>query len=274
MQTRRLIAICAVAAAVSLVAAAPAPSPPPPPAAPARVWVGVFLGDAVDGGVQILEVVPGGPAAKAGLTSGDLVIRIDGKDVAEEGDLSRALARHAPGETVGVTILRAGETKDKQLVLGTAPRRPYPSIPAVPPVPEEPGRAVEVLGIEVGEIPSDLRTHLGGPADAGLLVVKVSPDGVSAKALRVGDLLVSAGGKTLATEEDLDHAVLDRSSGPMTVAGRRSKAPFSADVTLRLKSPEQRAREARARLLEATIRQLEAQLSELKRQLATLTDAP
>jgi len=60
----------------------------------------------------------------------------------------------------------------------------------------------------------------------------------------------------------------------VTVAGRRSKAPFSADVTLRLKSPEQRAREARARMLEATIRQLEAQLSELKRQLKTLTDAP
>jgi len=162
MLARNLLAIFTVLAGLSASAAAPpeAPAAPQPPVAPAaptgRVWVGVFLGDEVDGGVQILEVVPGGPAAKAGLTSGDIVIRIDGKDVAEEKDLSRALSRHAPGETVGLTILRGGETKNKDLVLGTLPRRATVSLPAVPPAPmvlEEPGRAVEILGIEVGEIP-------------------------------------------------------------------------------------------------------------------------
>jgi serine protease Do len=245
------------------------------------VWVGVFFGDAVDGGVQILEVVPDGPAARAGLASGDLVIRIDGNDVAERGDLSRVLERHAPGETVGVTILRDGETEDRKLVLGSQPRKvwsiPAPRVPPVPPLPPgrgEPATAAELLGIEVGEIPAELRRHLGGPADAGLLVVKVAPEGIAAKALQVGDLLVSAGGRPVATEADLNGAVLERSSGPMTIGGRRSKEAFKADVTLRLKSPEQRAREARARMLEGTIRQLEAQLVELKRQLAALSAAP
>jgi serine protease Do len=240
------------------------------------VWVGVFLGDAVDGGVQVLEVVPGGPAAKAGIVSGDLVIRIDGKDVAEEKDLSKTLARHAPGESVRLTILRGGETKDKTLVLAPSPQvtRVLPLPPPPPAVVEEPDSAVELLGIEVGEIPAELRTHLGGPPDAGLLVVKVAPDGIAAKALRVGDLLVSAGGKPVATEADLDRAVLERSSGPMTVAGRRSKDAFSSSIELHLKSPEQRQREARARMLESTIRRLESQLARLKQELAALTDAP
>ncbi|HJQ98162.1 MAG TPA: PDZ domain-containing protein [Candidatus Polarisedimenticolaceae bacterium] len=282
MRPRNVIAIFTVVAGLSASAAPPeAPAAPQAPAAPAtptgRVWLGVFLGDEVDGGVQILEIVPGGPAAKAGLNSGDIVIRIDGKDVAQEADLTKVLKRHAPGETVGLTILRGGETKNKDLVLGTLPRRATVSLPAVPPVPlvlEEPGRAVDILGIEVGEIPPELRTHLGGPADAGLLVVKVAADGVSAKALKVGDLLVSAGGTPVASEADLDRVVFDRSSGPMTVAGRRSKAPFSAEIELRVKSREQRDREARARMLEMRIRQMESQLDELRRQLRDVTGAP
>ena len=238
MRPRNLLAIFTVVAGLSASAAPPeTPAAAPPPTG--RVWVGVFLGDEVDGGVQILEVVPGGPAAKAGLSSGDIVIRIDGKDVAQERDLSRALSRHAPGETVGLTILRGGETTSKELVLGTPPQRPKVPLPPLPPAPldvQESGRAAEVLGVEVGEIPAELRTHMGGPADAGLLVGKVGADGISAKALKVGDLLVSVGGAPVATEEDLDRVVFDRSSGPMTVAGRRSKAPFSALIRPRYTS--------------------------------------
>jgi S1-C subfamily serine protease len=254
-------------------AAGPAPAPVPEPSS-SRVWVGVFFGDAVDGGVQIIEVVPQGPAAKAGLTSGDLVIRIDGKDVTDRRDLSRALEGHAPGDTVGVTILREGEAKETKVVLGSSPRTPWPPVPPVPPVPVEPTSAADLLGISIQEIPEDLRKALGGPADAGLLVMRVDPEGISSKALKPGDLLTSIGGKPVATEAGLDRAVLNRSSGPVALAGRRSKASFTSEVSLRLKSPEQRAREERARALENTIRQLEGRLVELKRQLAQLSETP
>ena len=257
-------------------AAEPAPPPAPKPApraAPSPTWFGVFLGDAVDGGVQILEVVADGPAANAGIVSGDLVIRVDGKDVADRRDLSRAFDGHAPGDTVGVTILREGEPKDVKVVLGT-PRRIVYQIPPVPPTPEEPTSASVLLGIAVEAVPEELRKHLGGPADAGLLVLRVKPDGLSSKALRAGDLLVSVGGKPVASEADLDRVVLRRSSGPVALQGRRSKEPFTSEVSLQLKSPEQRQREARARALEDTIRRLETQLVELKRQLAALSDSP
>jgi serine protease Do len=236
----------------------------------------VFLGDAVDGGVQILEVLPDGPAAKAGITSGDLVIRIDGKDVADRRDLSRAFDRHAPGDTVNVTILREGESRDLKVVLGTPRTIVTPLQPRVrvAPMPDEPTSAAALLGIGVEAVPEELRRHLGGPADAGLLVLRVAPDGLSAKALRAGDLLVSVGGKPIATEADLDRVVLDRSSGPVALVGRRSKEAFTSEVSLRLKSPEQRRREARARAIEDAIRQLEERLIELKRELESLSVAP
>ena len=271
-----------LAASVSW-AAGPAPTPAPKtplPPRPGPAWIGVFLGDAVDGGVRILEVVDEGPAAKAGLTSGDLVIRVDGKDIADRGDLSRALDRHAPGDTLQITILRAGESRDMKVLLG-APRTPvYTPMPPVRvkvpevPMPVEPTSAATLLGIGVEAVPEELRTHLGGPADAGLLVLRVAPDGLSAKALRAGDLLVSVGGKPIATEADLDRVVLARSSGPVALVGRRSKAAFTSEVSLLLRSPEQRRRESRARALEDAIRQLEERLLELKRELKSLSDSP
>ena len=256
-------------------AAGETPAPAPAPAPSSRSWLGVWLEDAVDGGVQIIEVVPNGPAAKAGLTSGDLVIRIGKKDVADRNELSHALEGLPPGTPVAVTILRKGESKETQLVLGTArPPGVIAPVPPVAPVPREPASAALVLGIGVGEIPEELRKHLGGPANAGLLVVRVTPDGISGKALKAGDLLVSVGGTAVATEADLDRAVLSRSSGPVALAGRRAKEPFTSEVALRLKSPEQRAREARKMAIEDSIRQLERRLSELKRQLDDLSDVP
>ena len=59
------------------------------PTGPSRAWVG-FYPQAIDGGVAITGVVPGGPADKAGLTRGDLLLSVDGTAV---GSLARALQR-------------------------------------------------------------------------------------------------------------------------------------------------------------------------------------
>jgi serine protease Do len=70
-----------------------------------RAWVG-FFPQAFDGGVIITGVVEGGPADRAGITRGDLVLSLDGQTVSSLRELYGALWRKAPGESVGLQILR------------------------------------------------------------------------------------------------------------------------------------------------------------------------
>jgi S1-C subfamily serine protease len=91
--------------------------------------------DTTFGGL-LAEVVPGGPAEKAGLkggdkevkfqagqysTGGDVILQVDGQDVVAPDDLARLVATKKPGETVTMTILRDGEKKQVEVTLGKRP---------------------------------------------------------------------------------------------------------------------------------------------------------
>jgi S1-C subfamily serine protease len=86
-------------------------------------------------GAYVLDVVPGGPADKAGLKAGsqatqvaglyaggDLIIRVDNVDVLEFSDLlSYLMLNKNPGETMDMVILRNGEEKTITITLGKRP---------------------------------------------------------------------------------------------------------------------------------------------------------
>jgi S1-C subfamily serine protease len=91
--------------------------------------------DTTFGGL-LAEVVPGGPAEKAGLkggdkevkfqagqysTGGDVILRVEGGDVVTPNDLARLIASKKPGEKVTLTILRDGEKKQVEVTLGKRP---------------------------------------------------------------------------------------------------------------------------------------------------------
>ncbi|HEU4870650.1 MAG TPA: PDZ domain-containing protein [Pyrinomonadaceae bacterium] len=59
--------------------------------------------------------LPGGPADKAGLVGGDVIINFDGQPVMSEDDMEKVLARTPPGKTVEVVYLRDGESHTTQL---------------------------------------------------------------------------------------------------------------------------------------------------------------
>ncbi len=67
------------------------------------------------------------------------------------------------------------------------------------------------LGVQLTETTPELREHLGGSAEAGVLVSKVMPDTPAARAgIKVGDLILSAGGKTVGTSSELVLALADQ----------------------------------------------------------------
>jgi S1-C subfamily serine protease len=97
-------------------------------------WLGV-IGQTVDEqvatelelpvkqGALVSDVTSEGPAQKAGLKSGDIIIKVDDKDIATMEDVTSLLADRKPGDKVKVTYLRDGETRDVDIELGKRPDR-------------------------------------------------------------------------------------------------------------------------------------------------------
>jgi Trypsin-like serine proteases, typically periplasmic, contain C-terminal PDZ domain len=69
-------------------------------------------------GALVAEVTEGGPAAEAGVESGDVILRFDDRDVEDMRDLPRMVAETTVGETVRMTVWRDGATQTLRVTLG------------------------------------------------------------------------------------------------------------------------------------------------------------
>ena len=72
---------------------------------PRRAWLGVFA-HALDDGVIIAGIVPGGPGDKGGLREGDMIVSLNAQEVATRRELYTSLWRHEPGERLTFEIMR------------------------------------------------------------------------------------------------------------------------------------------------------------------------
>src|SRR4051794_27714493 len=87
----------------------------------------------VDRGALIQEVTPGGPASRAGLHAGrihtdegiilggDIIVEVDGEQIAKPDDVAAAISDNKPGETVEVKFYRDNKLQTKRIKLGTRP---------------------------------------------------------------------------------------------------------------------------------------------------------
>jgi len=71
-------------------------------------------------GMVVTQVMPGSPASEAGLQTGDIITKFDGKSLDTESALAEALNGHKPGDKVSLTVSRDGSSKDLQVKLGQA----------------------------------------------------------------------------------------------------------------------------------------------------------
>ena len=167
----------------------PIPTAPEPPQVLTRAWIGVFLGEAVDGGVQLVAVVPGGPADQAGLSVGDVVLRAGEVHVESVRDLSRRLEITVPGQPIELELVRRGATLRRvvepvgrpsgpDIVSRIVVQPPRPAAPVVAPAPRPAPRPATRrccgdYGVRLADVTPDLRRHFGAPAEAGVLVTGV-----------------------------------------------------------------------------------------------------
>jgi len=87
-----------------------------------RAYIGVSLADSFGGGAVISNAVPGGPGARAGLQVGDTITAIDGKSTTTSEAVRVALAAHAPGDVVQVSVTsQDGSQRTVPVTLGQLP---------------------------------------------------------------------------------------------------------------------------------------------------------
>jgi serine protease Do len=162
-------------------------------------------------GALVSQLVPQGPAYKAGLKPGDVITKFDGKTVEDSSDLPLLAATAGVGRTVPLELMRDGELRSAKVTLRSVPdsddgaggnrfERNRPSV-------EKDTR----IGIRVDTLDDELRSRLDlSSKQRGAVVVGVDPGSAAAEAgLVPGDVIVDINGTTVVDREGLVQ-VLDR----------------------------------------------------------------
>lgn len=206
------------------------------------------LGIAANRGEFIQSVQPGEPAEAAGLQAGDVVLRVDGKDVTPDQTLSFIVANIAPGRRINLDIIRDGERSTLPVTVGRRPSEeelaaqvvdPQSGVPAQRPGQESQSTLPQSLGVQAVPITPQIGAQLGVQAGTeGLVVTDVDPNSdAGAKGVTPGMIILAANGRSLATVADLEQVIgAAKSAGREAVLLRlrpRNGSPVSLPVRIR-----------------------------------------
>ncbi len=166
-------------------------------------------------GALVAELVPGGPAEKAGVMPGDVVLSVNGHPVKDATDLTRQVAGSHSGDVLSLTILRNGQERTIQVKSGVRPseaelaRQQNQEDGQSPEPRSAPSAKPDELGLGVGPLDEAARRRYGLSADVhGAVVEGVAPSSdAGKKGLKRGDVIVRAGDRAVTSAADVDAAI-------------------------------------------------------------------
>ena len=181
-----------------------------------RGWIGVQIqpvtSDIADSlgmkkaeGALVAEPQKDGPAAKAGIESGDVITSVNGESVKDARELARTIGGMAPGASVKLNVLHKGQDKVVNLTLGQLPN----TVEAKADTDNDSGRGaskgtdVPKLGMTVAPANS-----VAGAGKDGVVITEVDPKSAAAeRGFKEGDVILEVGGKSVSTAGDVRDAI-------------------------------------------------------------------
>ncbi len=158
-----------------------------------RGWLGVMIqhvGPAIkdkfgldeEKGALVSDVTAGGPADKAGIKRGDVIVAVDGRKIKEMKELPYVIAAIPVGKTVAIDVIRKGEARSIQVVIGELKEEDEKPLVA---------QAGPRMGMVVDEITPELARRFGLSETDGVIVVEVGSNTPAEEAgLRPGDVIL------------------------------------------------------------------------------------
>ncbi|MDX9715577.1 MAG: DegQ family serine endoprotease [Dissulfurispiraceae bacterium] len=164
-----------------------------------RGWIGVAIQELTPelghkfglkngGGALVNDVVKGGPAQKAGLMRGDIIIDLNGKKIKDVATLRNAVSQTKIGSTVSMTILRAGREMTLSVSILELPADAEDAGPSSPPS----INSFENIfaGMAVMDLNPAVRKQLGIDKDEkGVVILRIDPSLSEETGLRKGDVI-------------------------------------------------------------------------------------
>jgi len=185
-----------------------------------RGWLGVSIqamtpelaasmGSKEAKGAIVASVVPGGPAAKAGLHQGDVVLAVNGKSVEDNRDLTRRVAMLAAGSSATFTINRDGQQRNVTVMIGARKEDQQVASNDGPKGGIGAEATGEAMGLGLAAVTPEVRRAYSIENNvSGVVVTKVDPNSDAAdKNVEPGDVIVQVADQPVHTPKDVQERV-------------------------------------------------------------------
>jgi serine protease Do len=163
-------------------------------------------------GALVGDVTSGGPADKAGVKRGDVIIEMNGEKVKNSLQLRNAVAQTKPGTSVEFSLIREGRQMQVKILLGERPKELGAGRQTEEKQPKE--QTYQKLGISAQTLTPDLADQLGYKNQEGVVIIDVAAGSPAEDAgLQQGDLIMEINQVKIRTVQDFKTALSRLKSG-------------------------------------------------------------